>query len=260
MSTDHWETARAAADLLLAAWRDPLQALAALPDPLRPQNMADANAIQQAVMSGLGRIGGWKVGPSPLGGYACAPLPLDGLHGGTAHLSARAYTLRGIEAEIAVRLSRDLEARDTPYTRQEILDAIDTCHPAIEVLQSRFRDPDAQDPLSLLADLGSHGCLVYGHPWPDWQGANLAREGVRVLADGQEVARGTGNPAGDMIAMLQWLAAAGARWAGGLRVGQVVTTGSWTGRSLVGPRSSVRVLFTNAGEAAVTFSEEGVGT
>jgi 2-keto-4-pentenoate hydratase len=54
--------------------------------------------------------------------------------------------------------------------------------------------------------------------------------------------------------LLVWLANQGAHWAGGLRAGQYVTTGSWTAKDVVPPGAEVRIVFDHAGEAAVEFS------
>ena len=43
--------------------------------------------------------------------------------------------MRGIEAEVAFRLGRDLPPRAAPYTRAEVMAALATAHPAIEVLE-----------------------------------------------------------------------------------------------------------------------------
>ena len=48
-----------------------------------------------------------------------------------------------------------------------------------------------------------------------------------------------GNPAGDPLRLLTWLANEGARSLGGLRAGQWVTTGSCTGTVLVAPGARV---------------------
>lgn len=162
--------------------------------------------------------------------------------------------MRGVEAEIAVRLGAGLPAQDAPYTEAQVLAAVSSAHPAIEVLQSRFADPDAVDRLSNLADSMSHGGLVVGPPFTGWPGLDLSSERVRLLVDDAEVKSGIGNPAGDMLRLLTWLANEGARWAGGLQAGQVVTTGSWTGKDLVPPRARVRIVFDHAGEAEVGFT------
>lgn len=243
------------AALLLSAWRDPSQKLNALPQVLVPTDEATAYAVQRRVMEGLGGIGGWKVGAAgPQAPCTCAPMPASGVHPSPASMPGSLLSLRGIEAEICFRLGADLLPRDEPYGRAEVIAAIAYCLPAIEVLDSRFADPDAQDKLSLLADFSTHGAFVYGAPAADWQGIDFSRETVRVLVDGKEIKSATANPAGDMIRLIQWLADTGARWAGGLRAGQYVTCGSWTGKDFVDPAAQVQVEFAHAGTAAVEFA------
>ena len=243
------------AALLLSAWRDPSQKLHALPRVLMPSDEAVAYAVQRRVMEGLGGgIGGWKVGaPNPTGPCACAPMPAAGIHASPGRVTGSGPMLRGVEAEICFRMGADLPPRDQPYGRAEVIAAIACCLPAIEVLDSRFTDPDSQDKLSLLADLNTHGGFVFGAPAADWQGIDFAAETVRVLVDGAAIKTATANPAGDMIRLVQWLADTGAHWAGGLKAGQYVTCGSWTGKDFVGPTAQVQVEFAHAGSATVEF-------
>lgn len=241
-----------AARLLLSARRDPAQPLRSLPEAMVPKTETQAYLIQREVMAELGEIGGWKVGsPAPGQPCTCAPLPASGIQESPAQVSC---SLRGVEAEIAVRLGASLPPQDAPYTEAEVLAAVGSAHPAIEVLQSRFADADTVDKLSNLADSMSHGGLVVGPPFADWPGIDLAGERVRLLVDGAELKSSVGNPAGDMLRLLTWLANDGARWAGGLQAGQVVTTGSWTGKDLVPPGAKVRIVFDHAGEAEVRFT------
>lgn len=241
-----------AARLLLSARRDPTQRLHSLPEAMRPKTAAQAYLVQRAIMAELGAIGGWKVGsPRPDGDvFTCAPLPISGITDSPATSNA---ALRGVEAEIALRLVRDLPAREEPYSEAEVMAAVGSLHPAIEVLDTRYVDPDAQDPLSALADSLSHGGLVVGLAVPGWEGVDLAAEQVRLLVNGAEVKRGTGNPGGAIPRLLAWLANEGARWAGGLQAGQVVTTGSWTGKDVLPPGGDARAVFAACGEAAVRF-------
>lgn len=238
-----------AARLLLSARRDPAQRLHSLPEVMRPRTEEQAYLIQRAIAAELGPIGGWKVGsPGPDGPMTCAPLPASGLHASPATVSGSDGQ---VEAEIAVRFAHDLPPRPDPYTQEEVLAAIASAHPAIEVLGSRYVDVSAVDPLSALADSLSHAALVLGPAIPGWQSLDLAAEQVRLLVDGAEVKSATGNPAGDMLRLLVWMANTGTRWAGGLRAGQVVTTGSWTGKDPVPPGGEAQITFTQAGEALV---------
>ena len=53
--------------------------------------------------------------------------------------------------------------------------------------------------------------------------------------------------------LLPWLANEGAIRTGGLRAGQWVTTGSWTGLSMGIARSKVDVAFSSVGEVHLRF-------
>ncbi len=226
----------AASHALLTARRTG-ERLAALPGA--PVSMAEAVAIQRMVQQALGPIGGWKVGsPTPEGAINCSPLPASGIGPGAQRHGF-------IEAEIAVVLAHDLLPRNAPYTDTEVLAAIASAHPAIEVLDSRFAsDPD---PWSGLADAGGHAGLVLGPAIEGWAESDLANETVEVSVDGTVVKRGHGNPGGPMLRLLRWMADTGARWDGGLRAGQVVTTGSWTGKDRVGVGQVAKVAFAGSG-------------
>ena len=241
-----------AATLLLNARRSG-DRLAGLPEGARPQTEAEAYRIQAALIEELGGIAGWKVGsPSPTAAaFTCAPIPRGVVVDSPATIRG---SDRSIEAEIAVRLGADLPARAEPYTASDIDAAIASAHPAIEVLQSRFADPEAVDKLSGLADSMSNHSLVVGAAIADWRRIDLAQEEVLVLVAEREIKRRIGNPAGGMTRLLLWLANTGARWAGGLRAGQVVTTGSWTGKDAVGAGEDARVRFAHGGEAVVRFA------
>ena len=241
------------AALLLSATRDPGLLIEAL--PMAPLDAAQAYAVQRRVSEALGAIGGWKVGSNgPDRPPTCAPMPAACILPSPARVSGQRFTLRGVEGEIAFRLAADLPPRGEPYARAEILAAIACCVPAIEILQSRFAAPEAQSTLALLADSNTHGGFVYGPPATDWQGIDFASETVRLVADGAVLKTGTANPGGDMIRLIQWMADTGARWAGGLKAGQYITCGSWTGKDYVGPTSQVQVTFVHAGSVSLEFT------
>jgi 2-keto-4-pentenoate hydratase len=247
-SMDH----QAAADTLLAARKAGSGPM--LPPELRPASAADASEIQRLTIASLGPIGGWKVGAAgPDAPPSCAPMPASGLHTTPAALPGTVFTTRDIESEIAFVLASDLPPRPTPYTRAEIIAAIASCHPGIEVLQSRFADPAAADSLSNLADLIRHGAYVLGVPIPGWQSIDFAAVEVVQTIDGTTLRR-RGNPAGDMVRLIAWLANVGAAWAGGLRAGQIVTCGSWTGATYSPAARHVEAAFDGAVPVVLEFN------
>ncbi len=246
--------AAAAAALLLAARANPADRLSDLPEALRPADRAEAYAIQHLVAAETGEIGGWKVGAAGPEIIQCGPMPASGVTASPATLSAKTHLLRGIEAEVAFRLGHDLPPRATPYTREDVIAALATAHPVIEVLESRYLDPDAVSVFTGLADTQTHGGFVYGPGTAAWHGIDFPHETVEQYVDGALQMTHTGNPAGDMIRLVEWLANVGAVWAGGLKAGQFVTCGSWTGKTMIGETSTARVKFPSLGEAQVTYT------
>jgi 2-keto-4-pentenoate hydratase len=249
------EQAARAAEMLLGAWRDPTHLVPALPTELRPANLAEAYAIQEAVSGQLGAIGGWKVGAAgPAAAPNCGPMPVSGIHFGHVRLPGARWPMRAVEAEICFRLATDLAFKDGPFTRQQVIAAIDSCHPGIEVLQSRFVDPNTLDPMTSLADSLGHGCYIVGPQISNWQSLNFAEESVRVVVNGREEVARVANPAGDMLRLVEWLANEGAGWAGGLRAGQIITTGSWTGKTVAPAGARVQAEFAHAGTVTLEFA------
>jgi 2-keto-4-pentenoate hydratase len=244
-----------AADVLLEARRT-LQPIDDLPTALRPKTLEEAYYVQDVMLQALGTVGGWKVGaPTPEATPLYAPMPLVGLAASGDSIAKQFRRLRGVEAEIAFRIGRDLPPRSTPYSRDELVDSIASCHPAIELLESALRDPDAADRLTAIADLQSNGGFVPGKAVLGWQNLNFADETAEMNVDGfVRVAKGKNSAGGDLLRLVLWLANDAQGRTGGLRTGQWVTTGSWTGKVLADSGSAVVARFPQFGEARVHFA------
>lgn len=243
---------RAAA--LLAEARKTGQGLAELPIDCRPRNDEEAYAIQDAVVRSTGPIRGWKTGaatPETEPAYA----PIFTVLAEPQRFPAKTQRLFGIEAEIAFRLARDLPKRDRPYTRDEVVAAIATMHPAVELVDSRFADFAKVDGTSKLADNQSNGALIHGPAVADWQklGLDLARPRITVTIDGKVAAQTTGNSGGDPLRLLTALANHCAGRTGGLRAGDMITTGSITGVTFAKPGATVIADFGSLGAVRLEF-------
>jgi 2-keto-4-pentenoate hydratase len=244
-----------AANVLLDARRT-CHPIADLPANLQPQSVDEAYAIQDRMIAALGEIGGWKIGaPSPDATPMYAPMPHAWIAATGSTLAGERWRFRGLEAEIAFLVGSDLPPRPQPYTREETIAAMASCHPAIEVLEPAFEDPFKVARLSTIADLQMHGGFVYGPAVPNWQSIDFSKEHVLLVVDGVVRVERTGsNTAGDLLRLLPWLANEGAARTGGLRKGQWVTTGSWTGYTLGSPGSVVEVCFDTAGRVDLRFA------
>ncbi len=219
-----------------------------------PADAAQAYRVQALVMASLGAIGGWKVGAAgPDAPISCAPLPAGTVHHAPLRLDPATFTQREVESEICFRLAADLPPRAHPYSRAETVAAIASCHPGIEVLQSRYADPNTVGAVGLLADFIMTGAYAMGAAIEGWRDLDFASLPVSQTIEGGAVRHATGNPAGDMMRLMVWLANEGAAWAGGLRAGQVVTCGSWTGKTAVPAGGRVTAAFAGAEPVVVMF-------
>jgi 2-keto-4-pentenoate hydratase len=125
--------------------------------------------------------------------------------------------------------------------------------PAIEVVSSRLRDPLKRPPLEHLADNLNNGALVPGSETQEWSRLDLARLHVTVEVNGETVVTQQGghagsDPAGVAVALVNAM-----RDAGGVKTGQIVTTGSWTGFRFLKPGDRCSIRFEALGGAEVTF-------
>ncbi|WP_284944862.1 2-keto-4-pentenoate hydratase [Acidisoma cladoniae] len=218
-----------------------------------PPTEAEAYAVQHAVNEALGPIGGWKVGAGPDGRPSTAPLPASGIMPSPA-VAPASFSDRLIEAEIAFTLTQDLPPRGVPYNRDEVIAAIGACHAVIELVQFRVPGTISASPLLKIADHQGHGALIVGAAVPGWTEIDFPRFAVTQEIEGLPTKHGVGNPAGDMIRLIVWLANEGSLWAGGLKAGQIVTCGSWTGATPAPPGSSVSVTFQGVAPVQLRFA------
>jgi 2-keto-4-pentenoate hydratase len=243
----------AAANTLLDARRTD-RTIDELPADLQPTDIPEVYFVQDTVAAAFGEVGGWKIGaPTPEATPLFAPMPKAWIAASGSLLTGNRY--RGLEAEIAFLVGEDLPPRATPYTREEAVAAMASCHPVIEVLETALTDPLNAPRFSMLADLQLHGGFIYGPAYADWKAVDFNTEKVTLAVDGVVRVERTGsNTSGDLVKLLPWLANEGAARTGGLRKGQWITTGSWTGNTLASAGSTIDVEFSTVGNVSLRFA------
>lgn len=221
--------ARQAAALLVAAHRSG-EPLDRLPEACRPADIAAAYAIQDEVTALRGPIGGWKVGMgSPTDAPSCAPVYRDVILNSGALLDPRRYRGLALEIEFAFRLRRDLPQRGSKYGYDEVAASVDFL-PLIEVIGSRYRDRTALPQAEQLADANGNGAFILGTPVEDWRGLDFRGQRATLEIDGAVVQSALDtHPAGDPMKLVLWQANHAAARCGGLKAGDIVTTGSLQG-------------------------------
>lgn len=248
------------ADLLTDTRRARLR-LESIPDGARLSSVEEGIAVQSEVERRLGLpVGGWKVGIPP--GAPTYRAPIYAPHvvrspaswPGPGEGTGPTDPVIMIEGEIAFTLGRDLPPRETPYSEAEVVAAVASAHAAIEIVQWRVPGGSEGPVAERLGDhLGNEG-LVVGPAQPDWQGLDRRHLHVGLEIGGRVIADkiGAKEGASDPVALLTWLANHLTQ-RGGLRAGEVVTTGTWSGSHAIRPGDLVVARFEGLGEARVTF-------
>jgi 2-keto-4-pentenoate hydratase len=258
------EDIEAAARLLLEARRT-RRRLHTLPERLVPRNTGDAEAICEAFAGGLEERGGWKVGatdpsvPIKLGLERpfAGPIPARFIYKSGVSVPWSDLMRPVVEAEIGMRLARDLRARKAAYRREEVAEALEALHPGIEIPESRLTDDHPLGALGMVADLGYAGRYVEGTGIRDWRSIPKDALAARLFINGREVAHGSAAKAfGHPLDSVTWLANHRARFGGGLRAGEIVSTGSLTGIQRTNPGDVVVADYGLLGTVTLTLAAE----
>jgi 2-keto-4-pentenoate hydratase len=239
-----------AASLLVHARRS-REPLPRLPDDCRPATLDEALAIQAASVERMGeRVAGWKVGAFIDGELCYGVLLASRIVPSGGRVDARDMPLLGMEAEIGFRFVRDLSPRAAAYSYDEVADSV-IAFPAIEIVATRYGDYKGTPVIERTADCMSNGAYVVGADQPGWRSFDLSTLHVR-LAFGDEiiVEREGGHPAVDPLKPAVDLVDA-LRWGPGVRAGQIMTTGTYTGLNFATPGRRIRAAFDGFGTAEV---------
>lgn len=221
----------AASQVLVQYWRDGSK-LDALETRLRPQSRTDGYAVQAALGE---QVFGWKIAATSEAGQKHINVagPLAGrimrdtviADGGTASMKGNA--MRVGEPEFCFRMGRDLAPRPAPYTIDEVLAAVDTLHPAIEIPDSRFTDFAGAGEAQLIADNACAHLFVLGAATSaNWRAMDLVEERPQIALRGECYVGHGKNVLGDPRVALAWLANELRGLGISLRAGEVVTTGT----------------------------------
>ncbi len=242
-----------AAAALIAGLRSGAPPLGSLPAECQPKTLDDAHAIQDAAVVLLDEpVAGWKTSADPQGAVMRGAILASRVWDTPAQIKAALMPLLGIEVEVSFRLTRDLPPRAQPYTRDEVEAAAEAVM-GLEIVDSRFASYKDAPPLDRTADFMSNGGYVRGAAPAHWRTLDLASIDATLLVDGTVVVEGprphpAGHPILPAVALVNIL-----REGGGVRAGQFITTGTYTGVSFVKPGQRVEARLAGFGTITVTF-------
>ena len=261
---DH-DAISAAASLLWQHWTAGTR-IPQLPERCRPADRSHGYAIQAAIAALSGqRVVGWKIAATSLVGQR--HIGVDGPLAGrllsnrvktatkrrAAAASLDGNVMRVAEAEFAFRLRASLPPRERVYGVQEVLDAVESVHPAIEIPDSRYDDFARVGAPQLIADTACACWLIAGEAaTADWRGHDLASHNVETFLNGRPAEQGVGaNVLRDPRLALTWLANELRTYGSGLAAGDLITTGTCITPVSIAPGDSFRVDFGELGALQV---------
>ena len=225
------------------------------------RSAAQAYAVQRGVAKRLawfkpGAPSHWKTGgPSRQDVQIHARLPEHGIWHSPASTDWP-FAMRGIEAEIALRLAVPVDAAlAARLDRDSACPLVDAMTVSIEVVDSRWTQGMQAPDLLRLADLQSHGALVLGDWLPFDAAHDWSSQPCRVEISGAPAqtfvgTHSLGDPAWVLAAWLRHATQRGQV----LPAGSVVTTGTWCGVLQAKPGDTVVATFDGIGEARIAFS------
>ena len=253
-----------AAEILWQNWQDRTR-IDGLPPEDRPSDRAGGYAAQRELVRRSGqRVAGWKIAATsaagqthigvdgPLAGPLLANRVLE--NGATVPLDGNIMLVA--EAEFAFGFRTGLPARSDPYSREEVLAAVHSLHPAIEVPDSRYNDFARVGAPQLIADTACACWFVLGAATgADWRSRDLVRHTVTMYRNGEAAGSGRGaNVLGDPLVALTWLVNELRTHTDGLEAGQFVTTGTCIVPIAIAPGDRVHADFGEFGSVDVTLS------
>ena len=253
----------AAAALLWEAWESGA-VVAALPEAVRPATRAQGYAIQARLERRSAHpLFGWKIAATSRAGQA--HINVDGPLAGRllaercfesgATIPVGANRMRVAEPEFAFRMGQDLPPRARPYEMDEVLAAVATLHPALEVPDSRYADFTKVGAAQLIADDACAHLFVLGPATAtSWRGIDLAGHRVHATVGGRLEREGVGaNVLEDPRRALAWIANELSGIGVTLKAGQVVTTGTCCVPLEIAAGDAVRADFGVLGEVGLRF-------
>jgi 2-keto-4-pentenoate hydratase len=212
-------------------------------------------AIQDGVAQAGGPVSGWKVGArTPTAEPNPAPLLAGALVPSPAIFDGKAMHMIGVEVEISFHIKADIAARSVPVGRDEALAAVGDAFVGMEIVDTRLANFKTVDPEWLLADNQMNHALVVGTSIANWKALDWPNLQVRLLVDGKtEVDQRGGLGAVDPVRPLAWMIDHAVRRRGGIRAGQAITTGSWTGLRYYPPGTRACGEFVGLGSVEAAF-------
>jgi 2-keto-4-pentenoate hydratase len=235
-----------------------------LPKDVRPLVAADSNQIVNEVTKMLGHdIAGWKITflYKPREIPFQAPIYSHLMFSSPAKVPVSLTPSLFIEPEITFRLVADLPPRDKLYRAEEVASVVEAC-PSMEIVDTRFdmkyrtirqRLNERATLVEAFADNQTNGAFIIGPAVKDWRDIDFSAIRVCMTADAKTIVETVGGHAFVDPFLPVVVLANQFRKSHGLKAGQIVATGSFSGFFPVEVGQTIIADFDGVGQASAMF-------
>lgn len=232
---------------------------------LRSADIGEAYALQDEVTTRLvsdgvrRNVAGYKIAANSRGAMqmfgvsepASARLFADQVFQSAATIELSAFRTFAYEPEIAAIMRNGLDPRDSPYTEEDVLAAIDRFVPAFELLDLRNADLGAIGLAEAIAQNISNAGVVIGGPGVAARDLDIEAMETTVEIDSTTELSVKSAAPQPPLAAATWMANHLSRRGLSLEAGHVVLCGSHAPiRPVAGP-AIIRLRISNLGDAAI---------
>jgi 2-keto-4-pentenoate hydratase len=241
----------------------------ALSEGLQPGNRLEGYEIQARLESHSTQpLFGWKIAATSAAGQT--HIGVDGPMAGrilaervlaqNSTISLTNNRMRVAECEFAFKMKRTLAPQSAPFTQADVLAAVGSLHPAIEIPDSRYERFEIVGAPQLIADNAcAHLFMLGSATTSNWRTFDLVNHAVTAsVTNGVSLKHHHGvgsNVLGDPRIALTWLANELRAMGVALQADQAVTTGTCVVPIPVNPGDQVEVSFGALGSIGVRFAE-----
>jgi 2-keto-4-pentenoate hydratase len=241
----------------------------ALSEAVRPASRLEGYRIQACLEARSAKpLYGWKIAATSTAGQM--HIGVDGPMAGRvlaervvaqdSTVSLTNNRMRVAECEFAFTMKRTLAPQSGLFTQTEVMAAVGSLHPAIEIPDSRYEKFETVGAPQLIADSAcAHLFLLGDATTSNWRSFDLSTHAVTAsVTQGSTLTHHHGlgsNVLGDPRIALTWLANELRAMGVALQAGQVVTTGTCVVPIPVKAGDQVEVSFGALGSVGVSFAE-----
>ena len=253
-----------AAKLIWDCWQNG-EKIENFPDHISPKTRKEAYEIQKYYekLSNFGIVG-WKIAATSIEGqnHIGVSGPLAG-----RILKERVFTPKDklnfegnkmavAEPEFAFKMGKTFKPRKSDYNLEEVMQAVETLHPSIEIPDSRFKNFSLVGELQLIADNACAHQFVIGPSMPDkWKALDISKHIVTISTSNNCCHKGIGsNVLGDPRIALTWLVNELSKNNITLFAGMIVSTGTCAKPIEIKEGDTVTVDYGILGKMSVTFN------